>query len=332
MDCHKPDPHQGQFRARAGGAECASCHTVESFKTTTYTIKEHATSKYPLLGKHAQVECADCHKPAGTATKFKIAFAQCLDCHTDAHRGQFAAAPHQNRCEDCHSVQGFHPAKFSLTQHQTTKFALDGAHAAVACVDCHRPAVITGVSTAQYHFNDQTCTACHADPHDGQFRAEMAKVRPDGKTAGCQACHTTQTWRNPSGFDHSKTEFPLTGAHRSVGCAECHTAAAAKGTKGKTSAFANAPKNCEGCHQDPHGGQFAAAAGGPTTCAKCHATLRWTPSSFDHNRDAAFSLQGAHQKVACASCHQLRREINARPVLFYKPTPTACADCHTDQK
>jgi hypothetical protein len=224
-------------------------------------------------------------------------------------------------------VQGFHPAKFTLKQHQTTRFALEGAHVAVSCLDCHRPAPIAGASTAQFHFSDQTCTACHNDPHEGQFKAEMSRVRADGKVAGCQACHTAQTWRNPTGFDHSKTDFPLTGAHRSVTCAECHMATAGAG---KGSAFGNAPKNCEGCHQDAHGGQFV-SAGGQTTCASCHATVRWAPSSFDHNRDAAFSLEGAHQNVLCASCHQLRREVDSQSVLFYKPTPTACADCHSDQ-
>jgi hypothetical protein len=326
MDCHKPDPHQGQFRERPGGVECAPCHTVESFKTTTYGIKEHAASKYPLLGKHAEVECGQCHKPSGTATKFKIAFARCMDCHVDEHRGQFAAAPYRNRCEECHAVQGFQPAKFTLAQHQQTRYALDGSHLAVPCLECHRSTQIQGASTAQFHFTNQTCTACHTDPHKGQFQAEMNRVRADGRPAGCQACHTTQSWRNPTGFDHSKTEFPLTGAHRSVACADCHTAKA-----GQTSAFTGTPKNCEGCHQDPHGGQFV-RADGQATCANCHDVARWTPSKFDHNRDSAFSLEGAHQNVLCASCHQLRREVNGQPVLFYKPTPTACADCHADKQ
>jgi hypothetical protein len=327
MDCHRQDPHQGQFREMTKGAECSACHTVDTFKTTTYSVKEHAASHYPLLGKHAQVECADCHKPAGTATKFKIAFAKCMDCHKDDHRGQFAAAPHQNRCEDCHAVQGFRPAKFTLTQHRGLPFVLDGAHVAVSCMDCHRPATIAGATTAQFHFTDQTCTACHNDPHDGQFNAEINRVRADGKAAGCQACHTTQTWRNPAGFDHAKTDFPLTGAHRSVVCADCHK----PGPGGKSSVFKGAPRICEGCHQDPHAGQFG-NADGKTTCANCHSSVRWTPTTFNHNRDAAFSLEGAHQNVECADCHQLRREVNGQPVLFYKPTPTACAACHTDQQ
>jgi hypothetical protein len=328
MDCHKPDPHQGQFRQRAGGVECASCHTVESFTTTTFGIQEHSTSDYPLLGKHAEVQCSECHKPAGTATQFKIVFGRCLDCHVDEHRGQFTAAPHENRCEDCHAVQGFHPAKFTLTQHQGTRFALEGAHVAVACTDCHRLAPIAGNSTVQFHFNDQTCTACHNDPHEGQFHDQMNRMRADGHLAGCQACHTTQTWRNPTGFDHKQTTFPLTGAHRAVACSECHTATAAAG---KASSFKGAPKNCEGCHQDPHGDQFV-SANGQTSCVSCHATAQWVPSSFDHDRQAAFSLEGAHRQVPCASCHQLRREVNNQPILFYKPTPIACAACHSDQR
>ena len=327
MDCHTPDPHSGQFRERAGGAECASCHNVEGFKPSTYSVKEHATSAYPLEGKHAEVACSECHTPPGVAMKFKVVFSRCTDCHADEHRGQFESAPHQNRCEDCHDLHGFRPGRFTLTRHQETPFALEGAHRAVACLDCHKPALIAGARIAQFHFPTQACSSCHLDPHDGKYQAEMNRALADGTRADCQACHSVQTWRNPAGFDHSRTEFPLTGAHRSVTCTQCHTASTGTGS----GSFADAPKDCEGCHQDSHGGQFA-GAGTPTSCANCHATARWVPSSFDHERDSSFSLAGAHQNVPCASCHELHREINGESVLFYKPTPKACADCHMDQR
>jgi hypothetical protein len=32
--------------------------------------------------------------------------------------------------------------------------------------------------------------------------------------------------------------------------------------------------------------------------------------------------------VDCEKCHTLQREVQGRPVLFYKPTPKNCADCH----
>jgi hypothetical protein len=330
MDCHKPDPHKGQFRESAGGTECASCHTQDSFKPSTFGVKQHAASQYPLLGKHAEVACAQCHTPAGTATKYKVAFGRCLDCHTDEHRGQFAAAPYVNRCESCHGLEGYHPAKFSLADHQKARFTLEGAHRAVPCMDCHRATVLEGVSTAKFHFAEQTCTTCHTDPHGGKFQATMDRVRADGARAGCQACHSVQTWRDAGGFDHSTTQFPLTGAHRAVTCSACHQPSpAAAGSR--EAAFRTAPTLCAGCHQDAHAGQFA-AAGAQTACASCHTTMRWTPSTFDHEKNSTFSLAGAHQNVPCAGCHESRREVNGQIVLFYKPTPKACAACHGDRQ
>ena len=47
----------------------------------------------------------------------------------------------------------------------------------------------------KYKFEDRTCTACHTDPHKGQFRERMEAKRADGTVGGCEACHTTKTWR-----------------------------------------------------------------------------------------------------------------------------------------
>ncbi len=330
VDCHKPDPHTGQFRERAGGGECASCHTVDGFKPSSFGVKEHATSRYSLEGKHAEVPCAKCHIPAGAATLYKVKFARCLDCHTDQHRGQFSAAPHLNRCDACHSLQGFRPAKFTLGQHQKIRFPLDGAHVAVACADCHREAMISGSRTAQYRFEDRSCTSCHKDPHKGKFRTWMDRVRADGSRAGCLACHTVQSWRDAAGFDHSTTKFPLTGAHRSVACSACHKPVAADAASHEVS-YRSAPTACSGCHQDQHAGQFVRAGKTPE-CSACHSPAKWIPSSFDHDRGTAFPLKGVHQRVACADCHKLFREVSDKSVLFYKPTPKACAECHGDRR
>jgi hypothetical protein len=330
IDCHSTDPHMGQFRDRVNGIECSSCHTVDSFQTTTFGVKEHATSRYPLQGKHAMVECSQCHTPAGSATKFKIAYGECLDCHSDAHQGQFAAAPYQNRCESCHGFEGYRPALFTLADHQKTRFPLEGAHLAIPCGDCHVRSTVAGATTAKFQFAERTCSVCHSDPHAGKFQATMDRIRADGTRAGCQGCHNVRTWRDAAGFDHATTSFSLTGAHRTVTCAECHlNAKASDGSRDLT--FSGAPKLCSGCHQDPHGGQFV-RAGAPTICSDCHITTRWSPSNFDHETKAAFSLAGAHQSVTCASCHTLWKEVNGRLILFYSPTPTVCSGCHADLK
>lgn len=323
LDCHK-DIHNGQFTGREKKGECAECHTVEGWKPSLFGIKEHATSKYPLEGKHAKVECAKCHTAAGKATIYKVKFANCADCHKDAHDGQFAGAPYNNRCEGCHTVRDWHRSLFTLELHQKTKYPLMGAHTAVACDECHKAGMTRGTDKVlPFHFEDRSCTACHVDPHKGEFRERMEKRRTDGTLPGCEACHNTKSWTQVSGFDHGKTQFPLLGAHRTVACGACHKALAGS----KEIQFKGTTQKCEECHADAHGGQFAAKQG-RNTCADCHNTQRWVPSLFDHDKRTPFPLQGGHAGVKCELCHKVTKEIAGKEILFYKPTPSQCAACH----
>jgi hypothetical protein len=323
-NCHAPDPHKGQFQARVSKGECAECHAVDGWKPSLFGVKEHATSHYPLEGKHAAVACDKCHTPAGKDTVYKVKFAACLDCHQDAHDKQFAAAPYQNRCEDCHTVKDFHRSTFTIAKHKNTRFVLTGAHVAVACAECHR-AGLSGRTDKilPFHFEDSTCTACHTDPHKGEFKERMAQKRADGTLLGCEACHNTRSWIDVRGFDHSKTKFALLGAHRAAACGECHKTLPGS----REIQFKGTPKNCEACHTDPHGSQFA-AKDGTTKCGDCHVDQHWAPSTFDHDKRTQFPLTGGHANVGCPKCHTSEREIEGKPVLFYKPTPKKCADCH----
>jgi hypothetical protein len=327
-DCHKPDPHSGQFAARPKKGECAECHTVEGWKPSLFGVKEHATSKYPLEGMHVKVECAKCHIPAGKETVYKVKFAACLDCHKDAHDGQFAGKPYENQCELCHTVADFRRSIYSIAKHQKTAFPLTGGHAAVPCAECHKVgAAGRKDKIAAYRFSDRTCTACHTDPHHSEFNGRMEKRRPDGTAFGCEACHSTRSWTDVNGFDHSKTAFPLRAAHRSVACGACH-----KALTGQTQIqFKGTPQDCEACHKDPHAGQFAPRTG-KTACATCHTEQKWKPSNFDHDKKTQFPLQGGHAGVACDKCHTQVKLINGNPVIFYKPTPLKCEACHGNDK
>lgn len=153
----------------------------------------------------------------------------------------------------------------------------------------------------------------------------MKQPRADGTAAGCEACHTTKSWRELSGFDHSRTSFPLLGAHRATACMDCHKPPNLQ-TRLINVDFKSAPTQCEDCHQDIHGKQFA--KGNVTHCADCHNSMKWRPSLFDHDRRTDFPLRGAHQNVRCADCHKLTRVVADKTVLFYKPTPQNCEDCH----
>ena len=325
-DCHTPDPHKGQFDARSKKGECAECHTVDGWKPSLFGVQEHDTSKYPLKGKHAKVECAKCHLPAGKDTVYKVKFDWCTDCHKDPHDSQFAGAPYKNRCEDCHTVVDWHRSTYTIAKHRSTRFPLTGAHSAVPCADCHKAGL--GGRTDKvlpFKFEDRTCTTCHKDPHKGEFDKEMSRKRANGTTFGCEACHSTKSWGDINGFDHSKTKFPLLGAHRTVPCADCH-----KASTPAESRFKGTSQKCEACHKDVHDGQFL-AKDNSTHCADCHNATRWKPSTFDHDK-TRLPLTGGHANVACDKCHKQTKIIEGREIVIYKNTPLKCADCHGDLK
>jgi hypothetical protein len=326
-DCHKPDPHNGQFAKRTDGGKCESCHTVEGWKgQNRFGVAEHKNTLYPLEGKHADLACAKCHVPAGKATQYKMKFALCTDCHKDYHEAQFARAPYNNRCERCHTVNGFRPSTYGLAAHKQSRFQLTGGHLAVACAECHIPEMLTGPKPIPtYRFSELTCTRCHEDPHKGQFKLRMAKLSASGGPMGCEACHSTKTWKELTKFDHNGTSYPLTGSHRAVHCASCHKPPNLEISL-KNVDFKKAPSTCESCHADIHDRQFAKNT--VTACAECHNTMKWRPSTFDHETRTSFSLKGAHQNVKCSLCHTSKRMVEGQAVVVYKPTPKRCAECH----
>jgi hypothetical protein len=320
-DCHKPDPHGGQFAHRPDGGRCETCHTVQGWSPSTFSIADHAKTGFPLNSPHESVKCAQCHVPAGTATRFKVKFARCVDCHEDEHQGQFAGAPWLNRCEKCHTGATFKNSSYSLTAHGKSSFPLTGAHAAVPCNECHKP--MPGTKLVRFHFAQHSCSTCHEDVHKGQFARRMAVRDVMGRQLGCEACHSTGEWKDLSRFNHDQTGFPLVGSHKAVTCIECHKPLNT-GTTLKDVNFSSAPLKCSECHNNPHAEQFGKQA---LECASCHNTNKWRPSLFDHET-TQFPLKGGHENVACSACHTLRKNVGGKSVLFYKPTPRACEACH----
>ena len=324
-DCHKPDPHQGQFEKREKKGECSECHNVEGWKPSLFGVKQHDSSGYPLKGMHTKVECVKCHIAAGKDTVYKVKFEACNNCHKDPHDNQFAAAPYNNRCEPCHTVVDFHRATFTIAKHKSTRFPLVGAHVAVPCADCHKQgAAGRSDKVLPFHFEDRNCTSCHKDPHKGEFSDRMTRKRANGAPFGCEACHNARSWADINGFDHSKTKFALVGAHRTVACGDCH-----KPTTNYESRFKGTSHQCEACHNDAHDSQFV-ARDGKTHCADCHNEQRWVPSTFDHDARAHFPLTGGHANVACDKCHIQTKLVGDKSIVLYKTTNIKCVDCHGD--
>jgi hypothetical protein len=322
-DCHRQSPHKNQFAGRADRGECSSCHKVDGFKPATFDVARHRTTGFPLEGKHIGLRCDQCHTPWTAAVVYKISDTRCAKCHADKHAGQFGQSPSTGQCEACHTVRGFAPSTFTLSKHQTTRFALAGAHGAVVCVECHaagagKPAV------ARYRFDNMNCSGCHEDIHKGQFAARMSQQGAGGVAQDCTACHSNRAWKELPGFDHNGTKFPLAGSHRLASCDRCHRRQDPK-PEWRSVLFQSAPHQCASCHEDEHGGQFNVA--GSTNCSRCHSEGKWKPSLFDHNRGSDFTLTGAHRNTTCAACH-MARMAGDRKMTLYKGVPRVCSGCH----
>jgi hypothetical protein len=307
--CHQ-DAHAGRL-----GTSCSTCHTTAGWRSTS-TPKDfdHQRTAYPLTGRHATVACDRCHRPG---RPLRLKHDACTDCHADAHAGQLARRADGGRCESCHDVSGFRPARYSPEDHAKSSFPLKGAHLAVACDQCHRPRVAgAGRAAVELRIATTRCADCHRDPHRGQVATLVA-------AGGCESCHAVGSWREIS-FDHSHTKYALSGRHAQVACAPCHRRPEPGGAA-PVLRFAGAPQACEGCHRDPHLGQFARA--GAVSCERCHTTADLKASRFDHSRDAAYPLDGAHARLACTACHLPQTRDGVR-FTRYKPLPTTCRGCH----
>jgi hypothetical protein len=255
-------------------ADCLACHDGLDSLSGGF---DHSWTGFSLAGEHINADCSDCHVDAGTLIDFGSAPQDCFACHAqnDAHAGRFG-----QDCGSCHDSESWEQADFD---HNLTGFPLEGGHAGVACQDCH----------LENRFVDtpQDCFACHAqdDAHNGEFGPS------------CDGCHTPSSWQEAD-FDHSQTDFPLTGGHLQAACEGCHV----------EGVFAGTPQECAACHAEPqfHAGMFASA------CADCHTTDAWRPARFDqahtfpiaHGESGWNDCQVCHpsalQNYTCYGCHE----------------------------
>jgi hypothetical protein len=297
VGCHMPDFQKttNPSHVQAGLPQtCQTCHTTTAWQPATFN--HNTFTKFPLTGAHVATPCNACHingKFAGTPV-------DCVGCHLKDFQGTTNPNHVQGgipqTCQTCHTTTAWQPANFD---HSKSSFPLTGAHVNVACGSCH--------INNNYATIPTDCASCH-------LKDFKATTNPNHTQSGipttCQVCHSTAAWQ-PASFDHSKTTFPLTGAHVSVPCASCHT----------NNNYTTVPTDCASCHIKDFNGTTNPShvkAGFPTTCQACHTTTAWQPASFDHSK-TGFTLTGAHVSVPCSSCH-----VNNN----YALTSAACSNCH----
>ena len=340
LTCHRQ--RQPEFMATHiadFGSGCLQCH--DGLDTYGSNFDHNATS-FPLVGRHAQLPCSDCHKGATNIAMLQQTSPDCYSCHgsDDAHLGQIG-----HDCGKCHNAVAW---KFISFDHSTTTYPLTGEHVSVDCTRCHPDNRFAGTPTdcnschAQddpHAASDTDCQACHVTakwqqisfdhtttsyPLTGKHVAvECVSCHPNavfsdtpqdcmschktddphqGTATRCTTCHTPQDWHQVS-FDHNTTTYPLIGKHTAVNCLDCHA----------DSVFINAPTDCATCHQqdDPH-------TGSAPVCEICHTPQDWHMVDFDHST-TSFPLVGRHSSTNCTDCHIGNN---------FASTPTDCYSCH----
>lgn len=323
-ECHaKDNPH-----GKAFASTCQTCHREDHWAPAPGF--DHGNTRFPLTGLHGQVACRSCHGEPATAAGYAVRrFEQCADCHRDPHAGRMGGS-----CRECHVTAGWpriNGARFAREfDHNSTGFALAGAHRQLECAFCHDARRRSPNVALRFGPDDRgrqyptpafaTCTSCHVDYHAGTFD-ELP--RPAGAT--CDACHSSAAW-TPTGFDlarhNAETDFPLSGGHAPLPCAACHLDAS---TSPPTPRFAIFDQTCVACHavDNPHGRQFD-----DRTCESCHVVAGFDQVTFDHTA-TRFPLDGAHIIVPCVSCHTATPQADGTSVRTYRGVPTECRSCHT---
>ncbi len=291
--CHRDDYERVTDPNHVAGnfsTDCRQCHTINGWSPSTF---DHNLTQFPLTGAHINTNCTSCHSSgyANTPT-------ECVACHQDNYNAaanpSHTAAGIPTDCKSCHETAAWIPSTFN---HITTGFELTGAHTPLECSSCHNGSV-TG--------QNSECISCHQDNYN-TAPEHVAQSYPQN----CTMCHNTVAW-NQTNFDHQATNFPLTGAHTSVECSNCHQGG-----------FSGTPTDCAACHQSNYNAAVNpshTALALPTDCASCHSTNpNWEPALFP-NHNNYYELIGAHAQIAsnCITCHNGN----------YTTTPNTCFGCH----
>jgi hypothetical protein len=233
VSCHqKQDPHKGQL-----GPRCETCHNEVDWKKIKF---DHNQTHFPLLGKHASVPCAECHR---TPT-FKDTPKACEACHKDTvHQGRLGANP---KCGACHGADSWR--RWHFDHAQQAHYPLTGGHRNLKCESCHAVKNPTTLKLAT------ACEKCHKDTvHQGRL----------GSVPRCEACHDTSSWAHWR-FDHARqAKYPLIGSHARLKCESCHAV--------RDPPTLKLGGDCYTCHRkdDTHNGVYG------RSCERCHNPTSW---------------------------------------------------------
>ena len=230
----------------------------------------------------------------------------CVSCHLQDYQKttnpNHVAASFPQDCQLCHTTTQWLGATFDHNADQVPadRGARDGRVHAVP----HRTA-----STG--HAATPACSSCHLPDYQEDHESES---RRRGIPAGLHVCHTTTQWTGRHVQPHHQTTFPLTGAHTTVACAQCHVNGVYAGLADHLRLVP--PAGYQQHHQsESRAGGLPAGLRSPATHTHWHGA-----ATFNHST-TKFPLTGAH---ATADLRAVPRE---RAVRAHSPRPASRATC-----
>jgi hypothetical protein len=201
--CHEPP--DGHF-----GPNCQDCHTPTAFQDAELSAELHPV---PLEGAHQTADCNQCHVEGQETPQFV-----CSNCHQppDGHFGP--------NCEECHTPTSFKGASLPAKMHP---IALEGAHQAAACDQCHAEGqetpefVCSNCHEPPENHLPGECDVCHSPDGFAQSASFLVSMAPaitqelDGRD-DCLMCHDPEGQIKPAPSNHAEYAIEQ--------CTLCHKA------------------------------------------------------------------------------------------------------------
>ena len=302
---------------------CNVCHNTNSWHPASF---DHNLTQFPLSGAHTTVQCNTCHQNGYTNIS--------TDCYS-CHKSNFDNSTNPNSCCCWISYYLYYLSynNWMETCNVRSRWKIfpiySGSHNGKwnSCSDCH---------SNSSNYAVFSCTSCHDHNQTDMDNKHQGIQGYVYSSDACFNCHPNGS--SEGSFNHATSAFPLSGAHTTVSCSNCHT-----------SGYAGTPTTCISCHQANYNGTTNpnhTTLGLSTDCSTCHTTsVGWKPAQFSIHSNY-FALTGAHATIStscaschngnytntaktCVGCHQTNYNSTTNPSHTSLGLATDCATCHT---
>lgn len=376
---------------------CRGCHNG-SYDNSIYGAKGHPSDSVHATVDSNGWECNACHTTTGNFMETDpvnhqdaaVMAQPCVSCHVDGNTsGAIGKGPgHPSTsdvCQDCHQAGGSFVAGFDHTT-----LNAGGANQGLACTSCHDGVTATGKSQNHVPTN-RDCLNCHAgyppvtssfaggtfdhsgpemlgkqcmQCHDGVVATGKSQTHI-ATSADCGACHSTTTFANATGFDHTGvtsgcqdsgchysgnpsvtdvtddpnplSHIPIENAGSEVDCYACHKNAGGTFTNATMDHSVVTFEACESCHDGNHDGSNAAhivttqssthMITSLSACASCHtSTTAWTSITYRHTGSG---YPGDHSSRRITTCTQCHSDTHANEDISTFPSTALASDGST---